>query len=102
MKKSYIALRIILSLMKILLRKIYISYTLENKIKKKIDKTGNYYVIRTWFDNRFLEQLNPYHDAYFGELPEYVMKQGHKLLILAGIINNYKKQLEKLKILRTC
>lgn len=96
-EKSYIALRIILSLMKILLRKIYISYTLENKIKKKIDKTGNYYVIRTWFDNRFLEQLNPYHDAYFGELPEYVMKQGHKLLILAGIINNYKKTIRKIK-----
>jgi len=88
-EKAYAAIKNIFFIIKTVIRRNYIPKGLRLRIKNDIANTRNYYVIRTWLDNRFLSEKD--RDAYFGKLPEYVMKNGHSVLILAGIINNYSK-----------
>ena len=96
-KELYLLLRAIFFLLKVAIRKLRIPRALRLRIKRAIDIGKDYYVIRTWLDDRFLKTNGLYSDAYFGRLPAYVVDRGYKLLMLAGIINNYTKVVKKIE-----
>lgn len=91
--------QIFLSLGKILIRKIYLSYTMGFTMKK-IDNAKKYYVIRTWIDNRFIKDSDIYRDSYFGKLPQYIAAEGYDVIILAGIIGDYREANRKINRLK--
>lgn len=95
--KIYRLLKIVYVLSQIFMRKICIPNELKLRIKEEINNVNNCYAIRTWIDKRFLVDDEVYRDAYFGRLPEYLIKNKYEVIILAGIINNYKKVLKKIK-----
>lgn len=96
-KRFYAILKIRMYLLATLFKKMCITFILKARIRKEINNNDNYYVIRTWLDNRFLAGAGNYHDAYFGRLPEYAVEHGHKVLIIAGIVNSYLKVIRNIK-----
>ncbi|MBU1955071.1 MAG: hypothetical protein KJ769_03335, partial [Candidatus Margulisbacteria bacterium] len=70
----------------IFIAKLYLSNKYRNKNYLKSDA---YYVLRTWLLLKNA-RLRPYVDEYFGMLPEHLLKANKKLMIIAGIIGNYK------------
>lgn len=79
-------------------KKIYLARKhFAKKFNKQIKATGSYYVLRTWMFERCFNSRNDYKDAYFGELPDFISKKGMKLLIIAGILNNYNGILKTIK-----
>ncbi len=65
--------------------KIFLSHRLPKILHNK------YYVIRSWYyENSTFE-----HDSYFGQLPQYISTK-KPLLIIAGILGNYRKILKNL------
>ena len=97
-EKVFFALKIIVFLIKTFARKIYVTHELKYKIREEIDNKKDYYVIRTWLDGRFLTTGADYQDAYFGKLPGYAIKNGYNVLLLAGILNNYREIINKTKV----
>jgi len=90
-------LRIIKLLLRTLYRKIYADCLWGGKFSGIPEGGGAYYVIRTWLDGRFLINDQPAAYAYFGNLPEYVADSGHSVLVLAGIVDNFRKIVNKVK-----
>lgn len=77
----------------------YLRYNLKSIIRKlrnthksvrknDIPKNQEYYVLRTWFDERTVHSIKNLRDTYFGRLPEYLINKGEKVIILAGIMGN--------------
>lgn len=95
--KIYRLLKIVFVLLQIFMRKIYIPNELKLRINEEINNVKNCYAVRTWIDKRFLKEGKIYKDAYFGRLPEYLTKNKYEVIILAGIIDNYKKAVKKIK-----
>jgi len=78
-------------------KKIYLSNKyLKKKFNEKVQQNDKYYVLKTWFYSRSINEDYKYHDSFFGVLPEYLVKKGKKLLILTGIIGDYKSNIEKI------
>ncbi len=72
-------------------KKIHISNKyLRNKFVSQDKQEGKYYVLRSWLYARSFDESNKYHDAFFGILPEYLVKKGQKLVIVGGIIGDYE------------
>ena len=63
---------------------------------KKNCKDGEYYVIRTWIYPSSIGSDNKYSDSFFGRLPGFLISNKKKLLIIAGIINDYKNTVNRL------
>jgi hypothetical protein len=55
-----------------------------------------YYVLRSWFYERSINNNHTYKDSFFGVLPSY-LSQKKELLIIAGIIGDYRATLYKIK-----
>ncbi len=73
-------------------RKIYISNRyLKKKFLDKVNRNESYYVLRTWFYERSIGGDGKYRDTTFTVLPDYLVSKGKQLLIVAGIIGDYKR-----------
>ncbi len=77
-----------------IMRKMLIPRSMKKRLKQELP-ANQYYVIRSWVDNRFNEQGDGSFLPFFGNLAEYVTKQGYTLLLLAGIIGNYRNLVAK-------
>lgn len=84
-------------ILKNIYKKFYIAHSMSHRIRKQIACSKDYFVIRTWLDKNFKSGSEIYNDVFFGRLPAYVRKHGYKLLILSGILNNYKKVIDRIK-----
>lgn len=91
------SLRLFLFILRVIIQKTFIIYKLGARVRRELKSGKKFYVIRTWIDDRFLEKNGSYRDAYFGKLPEYVIGQGHNLLILGGILKSYLKIVSRIK-----
>lgn len=93
--KGYLAkaLRTLLFLLRLFLKKLHISLTFSRFSPKR-----GCYLIRTWLDKRFLDKKDIYYDAYFGRLPDFLSKSGKPVVIIAGTSDEYKKVFEQIKI----
>ena len=66
------------------------------KFACEVQREGKYYVLRSWFYSSSINQDNEYRDSCFGMLPEYLVKKGKQLLVVAGIIGDYKSIVSKI------
>ncbi len=57
---------------------------------------SSFYVLRSWFYSGSINQDNKYRDSFFGVLPEYLVKKGKRLLVVAGVIGDYKSIVSKI------
>lgn len=79
-------------------RKLYLCVVAGAHIRKTLDLTKDYYVIRSWIDKGALRQGGVYaKDPYFGRLPEIAAQKGFNTLIVAGILNNFTETVRGLK-----
>lgn len=59
-------------------------FTIEVRTKNKC------YVLRSWFYSNSITAKNEYNDSFFGKLPGHLVQKGKNLIVIAGIIGNYK------------
>lgn len=64
------------------------------KAREKIHPDCRYYVLRSWFYERSITD-NHYNDSFFGMLPDFLSRHTD-VLILAGIIGNYRVVAKKI------
>jgi len=57
---------------------------------------GKYYVLRSWFYPASIDNSGKYVDSFFGALPDYLNRQGVKLLVVAGILGDYESITKKI------
>lgn len=69
---------------------------LGEKFASEVQPESKYYVLRSWFYSSSINQDNEYRDSFFGTLPEYLVKKGKRLLIVAGVIGDYKSIVRKI------
>lgn len=69
---------------------------LKKKIANKVQREGKYYVLRSWFYSSSINEDNEYRDSFFGMLPDYLIKKDRKLIVVAGIIGDYKSIVRKI------
>ena len=69
---------------------------LGEKFASEVQRESKYYVLRSWFYSSSINQDNEYRDSFFGRLPEYLVKKGKKLLVVAGVIGDYKSIVSKI------
>ena len=55
-----------------------------------------FYVLRTWVYGSSISSDNKYSDSFFGRLPEFLITRGKKVIVLAGVVNNYKNVIKRL------
>lgn len=67
------------------------------KFFKKEFEDKSCYILRTWVYSSSFSNGNKFSDSFFGRLPDFLIKEGKKLIILAGIIGNYRKIIKKIK-----
>ena len=77
-------------------QKLIFEIILGNQIRKKLSKSKEYYVIRSWIDNRSFDKKNNYRDIYFVRFIDYI-KNKKDVIILGAILKSFKKQLKKIK-----
>jgi len=75
--------------------RIFLSQRLFRGKVRQNREEAKYYALRTWV---YPSSLNgdKYCDSFFGRLPEYLSSKGENLLIVAGIINGYKKNIKRI------
>ncbi|MBI5888776.1 MAG: hypothetical protein HZB82_08725 [Deltaproteobacteria bacterium] len=78
-------------------RKLYLFVVAGAHIRKNLDRTKDYYVIRSWINKDALRQCVYAKDPYFGRLPETAVERGFNTLIVAGILNNFTETVRGLK-----
>lgn len=77
-------------------KKKLIDRNLKKSIRKHLDTTKSYYVLRTWIDRRTFSSKNNFYDVYFGKLETYL--DGKKdYVILAEIISDFKQNIKKIR-----
>lgn len=78
-------------------QKIHIAHKyLGEKFAREVRRESKYYVLRSWFYSSSIDENNEYRDSFFGKLPEYLVKNGKRLLIVAGVIGDYKSIVRKI------
>lgn len=76
--------------------KIFISNKYLHKKFIREFKPDKYYVLRSWFYARSINENNKYSDSFFGTLPDYLRKKNQKLIIVAGVIGDYRSIVKKI------
>ena len=99
--KAHFLLSIFILFTRRIIKKFYIYYSLNDIIKRKIGSKETYYVIKTFLNSCFLARRDELQDEYFGNLPRYALECGHKVIILASILDNYKEIVRKIKKTRS-
>lgn len=62
---------------------------------KQISRGDERYILRTWLYESSIDTSGKYHDPFFGELQEYLVKNKKNPLVLAGFIGRYAKIAKK-------
>ena len=77
--------------------RIYLAHKYQKAIlNERLLEINKYYVIRSWFYDKSINENNEYHDSFFGALPEYLTKKGEKFVVIAGILGNYRSIVKKI------
>lgn len=66
-------------------------------LRKKVDKTKIYTVIRTWFDSRSPGLMEKNQDIYFGRLPGFLQDQGKNILYFGDFAYGFEHEFAHLK-----
>jgi hypothetical protein len=74
----------------IMVRTLFKNRLLENCNKE------SFYVLRTWVYESSIRSDSKYSDSFFGRLPEFLTARGQNVIILAGIVGNYKNIIKRL------
>jgi hypothetical protein len=82
------------------LRKLLLQTYMSRDTIKRIKRGKTYYVIKSWIEARSFTADNKYSDVFFGKLPDYMREKGREVLVLGGILTNYKSVVRKLKNIR--
>jgi len=69
---------------------------LDKKFAREVPPAIKYYVIRSWFYESSINQNHEYRDSFFGRLPEHLVRRGKKLLVVAGILGDYRTIVTKI------
>ncbi len=78
-------------------KKIYTSRKyLKKRFAHAVQRNGAYYILRSWFYLRTINDANEYRDSFFGILPDYLVKMGQRLMVVAGIIGDYEPAVRKI------
>ena len=85
--KSFLPLRMAYTLSKALLSQVLIKLF----CRAPIDSKARYIVITTLMDEHCFSGNGDYKDIYFGELPDYMSKNGVPVLVYGGVPNNLWK-----------
>ena len=56
----------------------------------------SFYVLRTWVYESSISKDNKFSDSFFGRLPEFLTARNKKVIVLAGIVNNYGNTIKRL------
>ena len=77
-------------------------YVCKKFLKRKIDRQlgrgkGGYYILRSFFYSKSINEKGEYHDSFFGVLPHYLTKKGIKLTIIACIERDYRKIIRQIR-----
>lgn len=59
-------------------------------------KKENYYVLRTFAYLTSISNDNKFHDPFFGRLPDFLIENKKNVIVLVGVLNNYKTTIKKL------
>lgn len=89
----YQILKIVLLIFRIIMRK-FLLRKINGKVKKQLSDKSCCYVIRTWLYSQ--PDTSFKNDAFFGKLAEYALNRGNKVLLLGGIIDSYRKILQRI------
>jgi hypothetical protein len=77
--------------------KIYVANRyLKRRLASELQRQNRYYVLRSWFYSSSINENNEYRDSFFGKLPDYLVKKGKNLMVIAGIIGDYKAIVRKI------
>ena len=96
-KIIYQFFKIALFMFTVFKRKMIIRAVLRSRVTSELKNIRECYVIRTWINERIINSRNSFRDAYFGNLLNYLIKQNIKVVVLAGVVNNYRKVISSLK-----
>ena len=69
---------------------------LKPKFARQFQRHEKYYVLRSWFYSSSINEANKYRDSFFGILPEFLVKTGRRLLIIAGIMGDYESIVKRI------
>lgn len=78
------------------MRKIWVSMFLSKRIKTSLKSTKPYYALRSWIEKRSFLTDGSYRDLFFGSLPDYLKTRSVEVIILAGILTDYKKMISEI------
>ena len=95
--KSFLPLRVAYTLSKALLSQVLIKMFCH----VPIDSKSRYIVVATLMDEGCFRGDGEYKDIYFGELPDYMSKNGVPVLVYGGVRNNLWKLLNVLRRQKT-
>ncbi|MFQ5686445.1 MAG: hypothetical protein ACE5GV_07270 [Candidatus Scalindua sp.] len=76
--------------------KIIMVRILFRKCLPEVCNKESLYVLRTWVYKSSIGSDNKFSDSFFGRLPEFLSSKGERVIILAGIVNNYKNIIKRL------
>lgn len=97
-RKLFDSSGILLFFIKSIIKKIYTSYKLGDRIRKELKRKKKYYVIRTWLHSPLARASGNNQDTFFGILPDFLRKKGHEVIILANISTNYFDVIRELPV----
>ena len=77
-------------------------YVCRKYLKRRIDRQlgrtkGSYYILRSFFYSKSINEKGEYHDSSFGVLPRYLTKKGIKLVVVASIQRDYIKIVKQIR-----
>ena len=77
-------------------------YVCNKYLKRRIDgqlgrKRGSYYILRSFFYSKSINEKGEYHDSFFGVLPHYLTNKGIKLVVVARIQGDYGKIVKQVR-----
>lgn len=61
------------------------------RMEEVLKKKDRYFLIKTFVYDRSLSESENYSDAYFGMLPDYLKKNGKRLIIVGSFIGNFNR-----------
>ena len=89
----------VLRIIYFILKTFYITALAKKYFKEKFSanyKKENYYVLRTFAYCTSISNDNEFHDPFFGRLPDFLIENKKNVIVLVGVINNYKTTIKKL------
>jgi len=96
-KALSVALSVVRTVIRSMLNVYYVSRAYRKYSYDSMTKDDDCYVLRTWYNSSFVSNWNRFYDAYFGCLPKRVAERGRKLVLIVGVISDYKKALADFK-----